>query len=78
VHSFKKRSSICKAQEVQYSVRLLLISSICHDLSDIFVALKLNRTADDWFTATVSGILFGLAFFAVQPSIGTNGTCLLN
>ena len=38
----KNGQASARHKRVQYSVRLLLISSICHDLSDIFCGIKVK------------------------------------
>ena len=42
-----------------------------------YVALRINRTEDDWYTSTIAGTLFGLTFITVQTSLGSNSACLV-
>jgi NhaP-type Na+/H+ or K+/H+ antiporter len=42
-----------------------------------YVALRINRTEDDWYTSTIAGTLFGLTFITVQTSLGSNSACFI-
>ena len=65
-------------KQSRYQCLLFLLLQFLIITSVFYVALRFSRTVDDWFTSTISGVLCGLAFFAAQPSVGTNATCVLN
>ena len=60
-----------RGQCVSYLLLQLLSISLI-----FYMAIRMHRTIDDWFTSTASGVLFSLAFFTVQSSLTTNTTCI--